>query len=143
MMSRPIFHFLLIIGLLGNHVFAGEMRTWTDISGREIEAEMTSFANGEVGFKLKDSGKEIRFPFARLSEEDRGYVRENAPVNLKTAARQIDQMVWDRLKVANSDIKTGRRCVGCKQRYRRRHPKQGIGAACSHGEDDASDETAH
>lgn len=106
MMSRPIFHFLLIIGLLGNHVFAGEMRTWTDISGREIEAEMTSFANGEVGFKLKDSGKEIRFPFARLSEEDRGYVRENAPVNLKTAARQIDQMVWDRLKVANSDIKT-------------------------------------
>ncbi len=100
----------LIVSLLCGSVLtlkAGEVRTWTDLEGRKIEAEMTGFSDGYVGFKMKGTGKPLRFPFAKLSEEDRMYVRENF-VDLKTASREIDQMVWDGLKRANADIKLKR-----------------------------------
>ncbi len=106
---------LLILSVLGAPSFAGEMRTWTDSNNRKIEAEMTGFADGFVEFKMKDTGKPLRFPFARLSENDRGYVRENAPINLKSAARQIDQIVWDRLKVANAEIKAEKEALLAKR----------------------------
>lgn len=88
----------------------GEMRKWTDVQGRQVEAEMTGFADGFVLLKLA-SGGETRFPFLRLSENDRGYVRENAPVNPATAARQIDEMVFEKLKSANADIKAKKAAV--------------------------------
>ena len=92
MKLRAFFLIALLLVPLGVDAAKNEVRTWTDAQGRTIEAKMTGFADGYVLLTLPD-GRETKFPFQRLSEKDRGYVRENAPVNPATAARQIDQMV--------------------------------------------------
>ncbi len=53
-----------------------EMRVWTDVQDRTVEAEMTALKEDAVVFRLKD-GSEVNFPIARLSEADRQYVEEN------------------------------------------------------------------
>ncbi len=100
-------HFFSIVAcvLIGwGTLQAAEMRVWTDNQGRKVEAELAVLRDGYVTLNMA-GGKEVRFPLNSLSEADRGFVRENAPVDMKTAARQIDQMVWDRLKEANVEIK--------------------------------------
>ena len=83
-----------------------ESRTWTDNQGRKVTAAMTGFDFNTGMVKLKlDDGRAIDFPYARLSEKDRGYVQENAPANPAEASRRIDQMVWEKLKSANVEIK--------------------------------------
>ncbi len=108
-MQRKMKHAWCVLGvLLGLPlIHAEELRTWTDLDGRTVEAAMTGFADGYVLMTLAD-GRETRFPFQRLSENDRGYVRENAPVNPATAARQIDQMIFEKLKSANQEIKAAK-----------------------------------
>ena len=105
--------FFAPLGLLAADL---EIRTWTDLQGRTIEAKMTGFENGYVLLALAD-GRETQFPFQQLSENDRGYVRENAPVNPATAARQIDQMVWEKLKNANVEIKAEAAAVAANTEY--------------------------
>lgn len=83
---------------------AGEVRTWTDNKGRKVTAEMTGFQDGKVQMRL-ENGKSLAFPFNLLSEADQGYVRENAPIDPKTATRQIDSMILEKLKKANAEIK--------------------------------------
>ncbi|MHC4252190.1 MAG: SHD1 domain-containing protein [Planctomycetota bacterium] len=51
-----------------------ETREWT-ASGKKIQAEYVKYAFGVVTLKTED-GKQLRFPLARLSPEDRVYVSE-------------------------------------------------------------------
>jgi len=58
--------------------FAGEVRTWTDKTGKhKIEAELMS-AKGGVAVLRKADGATTRVPFDKLSEADRRYL-ENLP----------------------------------------------------------------
>lgn len=105
-MMRPFLSVLLVFLLVAfASAEAGETRKWTDTQGRSIEAEMIGFdfEKGTVGLKLSD-GRELQFPYRQLSENDRGYVRENAPANPATAAAQIDAMVSQKLVSARKEI---------------------------------------
>lgn len=57
---------------------AAEVRTWTDVQNRKIEAELVRVNGADVTLKLKD-GREIPYPLAKLSAEDQKYVQENPP----------------------------------------------------------------
>ncbi|MEM1295850.1 MAG: DUF1549 domain-containing protein [Verrucomicrobiota bacterium] len=106
-MHTPLFALVVAAILLAvpRSADAGEMRSWTDNKGRKVAAEMTGFRDGKVLMKLA-SGKNLAFPFELLSEADRVYVRENAPIDPRTATRQIDGMVLEKLKSANAAIKS-------------------------------------
>lgn len=52
-----------------------EARTWTDIQGREIEADYLSQNDKSVVLKL-ENGKEAVVPFARLSKADLAFLEE-------------------------------------------------------------------
>ncbi len=97
-MKSLAFVFAVLLGF-STFLAAGEIRTWTDNQGRKVKAEMLAFRQNQVLLKL-ESGKQITFPFAQLSEADRGYVRENAPIDPRTATAQIDQMILDKLKAS-------------------------------------------
>lgn len=71
-----IHHSLMLAALLWFTPVAtnAETRTWTDVQGRKIEAELIRASDTEVVVKLR--GKEVSIPLAKLSEEDREYVDE-------------------------------------------------------------------
>ena len=50
-------------------------RTWTDNTGRKIDAEFVSQGDDAVTLKLKN-GKEVKVPFVKLSREDLTYLVE-------------------------------------------------------------------
>jgi hypothetical protein len=57
-------------------VRAEEMRTWTDNTGKyKIEAEFVEILDGKVRLKGKD-GKIMSLPLAKVSSEDRAYLKE-------------------------------------------------------------------
>jgi len=65
----------------------GEMRTWTDVSGKHtIEAELVSLAGDKVKLRRED-GQEITLPLARLSEDDRAYLKLLAATRSPAATR--------------------------------------------------------
>tara|TARA_R110002096_G_scaffold318022_11_gene512445 strand:+ start:8693 stop:10801 length:2109 start_codon:yes stop_codon:yes gene_type:complete len=103
-LSFLVLPFVALVLAIPQSAVGGEMRTWTDNQGRKVDAEMTGFRDGKVMMKLAN-GKSLAFPFDLLSEMDRGYVRENAPIDPRTATRQIDVMVLEKLKEANAEIK--------------------------------------
>ncbi|MEO5916893.1 MAG: SHD1 domain-containing protein [Luteolibacter sp.] len=64
--------FLLCLALAN----AAEVRTWTDVQGRKIEASLARIDGQSVVLKLKD-GREVPYPLAKLSDADRKNVEEN------------------------------------------------------------------
>jgi len=70
-------------------VFAEEMRTWTDSSGKfTIEASLVSFENDTVKLK-KEDGKILTLAIDKLSEVDKIYLAENdSPANPFEAAER-------------------------------------------------------
>ncbi len=66
-----ISRFLLLISLLYVSGASAEMRTWTNVSGRTLQAEMTGMdpVSRSVKVKLAD-GRELALPIADLSAED-------------------------------------------------------------------------
>ncbi|HYO24807.1 MAG TPA: SHD1 domain-containing protein [Lacipirellulaceae bacterium] len=55
---------------------AGEVRTWTDSTGKfKMDAEFVEVANGAVRLKRGD-GRMMNLPLAKLSDADRAYVKE-------------------------------------------------------------------
>lgn len=48
-------------------------RTWTDVDGRKIEAELLEIGKSEVTLKLAN-GKTAKVPYARLSADDKAFV---------------------------------------------------------------------
>ena len=57
--------------------YAASARTWTDVQGRKLEADLVSSNGTEVTLKL-DSGKTVSIPLAKLSGEDRKFLSEQA-----------------------------------------------------------------
>ena len=53
---------------------AATARTWTDTTGKKIEADIVAVEGDKVVLKFK--GKDTRLPLERLSEEDRKFVEE-------------------------------------------------------------------
>lgn len=53
---------------------AQEVRTWTDVQGRKMQAQLVREVDGDVTF-IKD-GKLITFPLEQLSEADQKFIRE-------------------------------------------------------------------
>lgn len=63
--------FLFVSGVL--RCQAGEGRTFTDVNGRKITAEVVSATESTVTFSIK--GKEIPYPISKLSEPDQKYIQ--------------------------------------------------------------------
>jgi predicted esterase len=61
---------LLSMGL----ILSAEARTWTSISGKQIEAEFVSEAFGQVTLKTTQ-GEQIGIPLAKLSPADREFIQ--------------------------------------------------------------------
>lgn len=70
--------FLLSLALAN----AAEVRTWTDVQDRKIEASLVRVNGESVILKLKD-GREVPYPLSKLSEADRKVAEEFR----KTAAK--------------------------------------------------------
>lgn len=70
MIFKRILAFVLLTGV----VPAASARTWTDMSGRTMEAEMTGVEGEQVLLRFK--GKQIKLPLAKLSLADRAFVSE-------------------------------------------------------------------
>lgn len=70
----PLLWILLFPGVLP----AGEMRTWTDIQGRKVEAELIRASDTNLVMRLAN-GKEVDFPVARLSPSDQEYLKARQP----------------------------------------------------------------
>lgn len=51
-------------------------RTFTDVKGREIEAEIVSVIGSTVELKLDKDGKNYQVPLKKLSEADRAFISE-------------------------------------------------------------------
>lgn len=68
-MIKPILLFCL------SSVWICEARTWTDVQGRTIEAELVR-CDG-TGVIVRMNGKEVTLPLSRLSEADQAFARES------------------------------------------------------------------
>ncbi|MDF1756057.1 MAG: DUF1549 domain-containing protein [Verrucomicrobiales bacterium] len=98
---------LLILVFLASTALAesvGKLRRWTDLQGRKIEARMVGYTGGLVTLEL-ETGKTVKFPVSKLRERDREYAEAHAPIDLRTASKTIDDMLWAGLKQANLSIK--------------------------------------
>ena len=81
-LDRPSFSLFALVSLAlflaSTWSLAGEVRTWTDKSGKfKIDAEFIELKEGKV--RLKDSdGDVISVPLGKLSKEDQQFLREQA-----------------------------------------------------------------
>lgn len=57
--------------------YPASAKTWTDVQGRKLEAELVSSNGTEVSLKL-NGGKTVSIPLTKLSEADRKFVSEQA-----------------------------------------------------------------
>ena len=80
---------LVLLLLCSSAICNAELRTWTAVNGKEVEAEFVSNEEGVVKLKLK-SGKVFNVPLNKLSKEDQNFLRvknfskestNNVPIN--------------------------------------------------------------
>ena len=86
----PLFLIIVTLPLLLGSVCNAELRTWTAVNGKEVEAEFISNEKGVVKLKLK-SGKVFEVPLNKLSKADQEFLtaksfpkkptKEETPVN--------------------------------------------------------------
>lgn len=116
---------LLLAGFGAGAASAAEIRTWTDVEGRQVTASFVSLEGDLIVLQTED-GAQHRFPLARLSAEDQAQAKtamqstatvESAPQGVQMlanatvaqAAQKIDQLVANGLKKANPDrLKAGK-----------------------------------
>jgi len=53
-----------------------ESRTFTDVSGRKIEASVVEVHGDRVALKMDEGGKVFKVPFTKLSRKDYDYIKE-------------------------------------------------------------------
>ncbi len=92
----------LALGILSATLpLRAEMRTWTSSDGRTLQAEFVGTAgagaSAVVKLKLAD-GQTIDYPVAKLSEQDRLFVKGNLPSDPTALAAEIDKLVLNKLK---------------------------------------------
>ena len=73
MKNLLLFAVLVSLPLLLGSVCNAELRTWTAVNGKEVEAEFVSNEKGIVKLKLK-SGKVFEVPANKLSKEDNEFI---------------------------------------------------------------------
>ncbi len=91
---------------------ACEARTWTDVDGRKIEADLVEIGKNEVTLKLAN-GKTSKVPIPRLSTADKAYLIEEAldprpkgaAVAVKTAKCQGFEAFWPSASQCSLDLK--------------------------------------
>jgi hypothetical protein len=79
-------YLILCLGVICN----AELRTWTAVNGKEVEAEFVSNSDGQVSLKMK-TGKIFKVPLNKLSKADQEFLKaksspkeptkEETPVN--------------------------------------------------------------
>lgn len=96
-------HLLTAVGVLT--VFAvsarAEMREWTSSDGKKLEAEFvgTEGAGASAMVKLKlANGTTVNYPVAKLSADDRVYVKSSLPDDPAALASEIDKLVLNKMK---------------------------------------------
>jgi hypothetical protein len=82
--------FSLFFAVLGIPAFA-ETRTWTDTSGRNLEAEFLSFSEGSVEIKRTSDGQVFKLPLKNFSVEDQEYVRAQMQTPQKTGPGPVGE----------------------------------------------------
>ncbi|MBU6178453.1 MAG: DUF1549 domain-containing protein, partial [Verrucomicrobia bacterium] len=84
-----------------------EPRTWTSADGRTLQAEFagTAGAGASAVVKLKMAdGTMIDYPVAKLSEQDRLFVKGNLPTDPAALAGEIDKLVLNKLKTSYYEL---------------------------------------
>jgi hypothetical protein len=69
------FCWILLIPAITAAASAEELRTWTDTSGRTVEAKFVRVFSGKAILEAKD-GRSLPVPLSRLSASDRQYIQE-------------------------------------------------------------------
>ena len=66
---RILILFFFVLGSVCN----AELRTWTAVNGKEVEAEFVSNNDGQVSLKMK-TGKIFKVPLNKLSKTDQDFI---------------------------------------------------------------------
>lgn len=74
---RTQFIFLICLSIVLSTAASAEMRVWTDVQDRKIEATLLRVEAETVILRLKD-GRELPYPLAKLSPADGRYVAERS-----------------------------------------------------------------
>lgn len=90
-MKRFLRRFFRIVAGTMILTYPSSARTWTDVQGRKLEAELVSSNGTEVTLKL-DTGKTVSIPLAKLSGEDRTFVSEQADKGDATAGAEKETL---------------------------------------------------
>lgn len=69
-------------------------RTWTDVQGRKLQAELVSSDATDAKLKL-DTGKTVTIPLAKLSDEDRKFIGEQADKGDQTKTAEKEALNFD------------------------------------------------
>ncbi len=66
----------LALAAVGSLLFSasGETRTWTDVSGREVEGELIKVMGESI--LLRVGGKDFTLPVSKFGEEDQAFIKE-------------------------------------------------------------------
>ncbi|CAN5879306.1 hypothetical protein BH11VER1_BH11VER1_20690 [soil metagenome] len=81
---------------------ATELRAWTDVQGRAMQAKMTGMEGDQVLFLLA-SGQSVKVPLARLSAADQDFINKSGPgaaapaaitVPASSTSIPIEKRVW-------------------------------------------------
>jgi hypothetical protein len=94
-MNFSLRQFLLIMAGIMTLTYPASARTWTDVQGRKLEADMVSSNGREVMLKL-EGGKSVSIPLAQLSAEDRKFVKEEAGKGGTTPGAEEESLNFDR-----------------------------------------------
>ncbi|MEM9282281.1 MAG: DUF1549 domain-containing protein [Verrucomicrobiota bacterium] len=105
---KPLKLFLcgLIVITMGS--LHAEVRTWTDESGKTVDAEFVgtigSGNTAKVKLKLAD-GTIYHYDIAKLSEADRLFVKGNLPTDPIALAAEIDKLVLNKMKSSYYELR--------------------------------------
>src|SRR5262245_30134077 len=88
----------LILALAGSATLleAGELRTWTDVSGAKVEAEYMSSNKDSVTVRGKNL-KNMVVPLDKLSEADQDYVKDQQKAEAEASIIKVNlkgDIVW-------------------------------------------------
>ena len=99
---RILIFFFIVLGSVCN----AELRTWTAVNGKKVEAEFVSNNNGQISLKMK-TGKVFKVPLNKLSKADQDFIaakssppepaKGEAPVNSNSKQSEevlIDSDLW-------------------------------------------------
>lgn len=108
---------LLVLVLSAVGAAAADARTWTDRTGRQLDAEFVSFSNGIVRIKRTSDGRTFDLPLERFSDADIAFVRAQ-PAAGKPLPIRLDRVdTAAKLEKLAAKARTARECVSLYQLF--------------------------